>query len=318
MSYVFSKGSTHLGNTSEIAHEIRLTDDIPVRDPYRRVPPAQLDEFRVAVQDLLEAGVIRESKSPYASTVVLVRKKDGRLRVCVDFRKINAKTVIDAYPIPRIAETLEALHGAKWFCFLDLQSGYLQVGVREADKPKTATTTPFGLYEFNRMPFGLTNEPAMFQRLMERCLAGLNLKICLVYLDDIIVFGSTFEETLRQLRIVLKRLGDFGLKLKASKCKLFHTELSYLGHIVYALGVSPDPDKIKALQCKSGFSTHPRMLQSSRHFLALLGIVVHLWRGLHRLLSPFTSWLPSSQRNNLQRNDSSSGRPLVRQPSKLS
>ena len=152
MSYVFSKGSTDLGNTSEIAHEIRLTDDIPIKDPYRRVPAAQLDEFRVAVQDLLEAGVIRESKSPYASPVVLVRKKDGRLRVCVDFRKINAKTVKDAYPIPRIAETLEALHGAKWFCSLDLQSGYLQVGVREADKPKTATTTPFGLYEFNRIP----------------------------------------------------------------------------------------------------------------------------------------------------------------------
>ena len=248
MSYVFSKDSTDLGSTTEITHEIRLTDDIPIRDPYRRVPPAQLDEFRVAVQDLLEAGVIRESNSPYASPVVLVRKKDGGLRVCVDFRKLNAKTVRDAYPIPRIAETLEALHGAKWFCSLDLQSGYLQVGVHEADKPKTAMTTPFGLYEFNRMPFGLTNAPATFQRLMERCLAGLNLKICLVYLDDVIVFGSTFEETLKRLEIVLKRLGDFGLKLKASKCKLFHTELSYLGHVVSQMGISPDPDKIKALE----------------------------------------------------------------------
>ena len=202
----------------------------------------------VAVQGLLEAGAIRASNSPYPLRVELVRKKDGRLWVCVDYHKLNAKTVKDAYPIPRIAETLEALYGAKWFCSLDLQSGYLQVGVHEADKQKTAMTTPFGLYEFNRMPFGLTNAPATFQWLMERCLASLNLKICLVYLDDVIVFGTTFEETLKQLEIVLKRLGGFGLNLKASKCKPFHTEFSYLGHVVSKLGVSPDADKIKALQ----------------------------------------------------------------------
>ena len=130
------------------------------------MPPAQLDEFRVAVQDLLEAGAIRESSSPYALPVVLVWKKDGGLQVCVDFHKLNAKTVRDAYLNPRIAETLEALHGAKWFCSLDLQSGYLQLGMHEADKPKTAVTTPFGLHEFNRMPFGLANTPASFQRLM--------------------------------------------------------------------------------------------------------------------------------------------------------
>lgn len=132
----------------------------------------------MALEDLLDTGVMRESCSPYASPVVLVWKKDGRLRVCVDFRKLNAKTIKDAYPIPRITETLEALHGAKWFWSLDLQSGYLQVGVREADKAKTAVTTPFGLFEFNQMPFGLTNAPATFHQLMERCLGGLNLNIC--------------------------------------------------------------------------------------------------------------------------------------------
>ena len=155
--------------------------------------------FKVAVQDLLEAGIIKESNSSYALLVVLVRKKDGRLLVCVDFHKLNTKTVRDAYPIPRIAETLEVLQGAKWFFSLELESGYLQVNVHEADKPKTVMTRPFGLYEFNRMPFGLTNAPTTFQRLMERCLVGLNLIICLVYLqDDIIVFSSTFEETLKQ------------------------------------------------------------------------------------------------------------------------
>ena len=173
ISNVFSKDSTDLGSTTEITHEIRLVNDILVREPYRRVPPAKQEEFRVAVQALLDTGVIRESCCPYASPVVLVRKKDGSLRVCVVFRRLNAKTIRDAYPIPRITETLEALHGAKWFCSLDLQSGCLQVGVREADKAKTAVTTP-GLFEFNRMPFGLTNAPATFQRLMERCLGGLD------------------------------------------------------------------------------------------------------------------------------------------------
>ena len=179
---------------------------------------------------------------------MLVRKKDGGLWVCVDFRELNAETVSDVYPIPRIAETLEALHGAKWFCSLDLQSGYLQVGMCEANKPKTAMTTPFGLYEFNKMPFGLTNTPATFQRLMERCIAGLNLKICLVYLDDIIVFGGTFEETLKRLEIVLE---------------VESVQMQALPHGVvipwsYNLrpGVSPDPDKIR--HCKNGFSIHQK------------------------------------------------------------
>lgn len=119
-----------------------------------------MDEFRVAVQDQLETGVIRESNSPYALPVVLVRMKDGRLWVCVDFRKLNAKLVRYVYPIPRIAEKLEAVLGVKWFCSLDLQSGYLQVGMHEANKPKSAMT--FGLYRFNRVPFGLTNAPATF------------------------------------------------------------------------------------------------------------------------------------------------------------
>ena len=189
---------------------------------------------------MLLSGVIRESKSPYASPVVLVRKKDGNLRVCVVFRKINTKTIRDAYPLPRISETLEALEGARWFCTLDLQSGYLQVGMAEKDKPKTAMTTPFGLFEFNRMPFGLTNAPATFQRLMERCLTGLNLKICLAYLDDVIVFVRTFEEMLERLEAVLKRLGGHGLKL-------FQTKLTFLGHVVSKDGVEPVPEKISAL-----------------------------------------------------------------------
>ncbi|KAK3732649.1 hypothetical protein QZH41_001445 [Actinostola sp. cb2023] len=241
---VFAQDDKDLGCSSEIKHEIVLTDLTPVRDTYRRVPPGQFEEFKNAVCDLLAGGIIRESKSPYASPVVLVRNKDGSLRVCVDFRKINAKTV----RLPRITERVEALQGSQWFCSLDLQSGYLQVEVEEKDNAKTAMTTPFGLFEFNRMPFGLTNAPATFQRLMERCLTGLNLQICLAYLDDIIVFAKSFEEILSRLDQVFDRLSGYGLKLKPSKCSLFQTELKYLRHIVSREGVSPDPDKVKALK----------------------------------------------------------------------
>ena len=183
-----------------------------------------------------------------------MRKKTGELRVCVDFRRLNAKTIRNSYPLPRITETLEALKGAQYFCTLDLQSGYLQVKMKEEDQEKTAMTTPFGLFEFNRMAFGLTNAPASFQRLMERCLAGLNLRICLAYLDDIIVFGQTVEEVIERLEVVLKRLGDFGLKLKTSKCKLFQTRVRYLGHVVSKDGVEPDSEKVNAVK---EWLTHP-------------------------------------------------------------
>ncbi len=144
----------------------------------------------MAVQDLLQSGVIRESNSPFASPVVLVRKKDGGLRICVDFRTLNARTIRDSYPLPRITETLEALKGARYFCTLDLQSGYLQVKIKDEDQEKTAMTTPFGLFEYTRMAFGLKNAPSSFQRLMERCLSGLNLRICLAYLDVYHCFRS--------------------------------------------------------------------------------------------------------------------------------
>lgn len=231
-----------------VEHETHLTQEFPFKEPYRRVPPGQLEEFRDAIRDLLETGVIVESKSPYASPVVLVKKKDKTLRVCVDFRKLNARTVKDTYTIPRIPETLQALSGAEWFCSLDLQSGYLKVKITSGDKAKTAMTTPFGMYEFNRMPFGLTNAPATFQRLMESCLGNRIFRTCLVYLDDVVIFGRSFPEMLERLEEVLQRLRDFGLKLKTSKCKLFQRKLIYLGHVVSAAGVEPDPEKIKVLE----------------------------------------------------------------------
>ena len=193
MPQVFATRLNDLGRTTDVEHEINVTDKVPFKETYRRVAPGQMEEFRQASQDLLDAEVITESKSPYASPVVIVRKRDNCIRLCVDFRKLNARTIKDSYPIPRVTEILQALSGSKYFCTLDLQSGYLQVQMAERDRPKTAMTTPLGLYEFNRMPFGLTNAPATFQRLMEHCLKDLNFKKCVVYIDDVHCICEQFQ-----------------------------------------------------------------------------------------------------------------------------
>jgi hypothetical protein len=192
---------------------------------------------------MLEGGVVEPSASPWASPIVLVQKKDGSTRFCVDYRKLNEVTRKDAYPLPRIDATLDTLHGSWWFSTLDLLSGYWQVEVAESDRPKTAFCTTEGLFQFRVMPFGLCNAPATFQRLMDLVLAGLQWGECLVYLDDVIVLGRTFQEHLCNLRSVLQRLLDSGLRLRPSKCSFFRDQVPYLGHIISRDGVATDPAK---------------------------------------------------------------------------
>ena len=191
------------------------------------------------VQQMLASNVIRPSNSPWASPVVMVRKKDGSLHFCVDFRQLNAATVKDAHPLPRIDDLLDALHGARWFSTLDLKSRYWQVPITENDK--TAFCTCSGpLYEFNQVSFGLCNAPATFSRIMDRVLAGLHWETCLFYLDDVIVFSSTWEEHLARLCQVFERLRHANLKLGADKCTFAAKEISYLGHRVTEEGLLPD------------------------------------------------------------------------------
>ena len=246
---LFSTGPTDIGLTDLVEHEIKLTDDVPFREAFRRIPPGLFEEVREHIRELLEAGCIRESNSPFSSNVVLVRKKDGSLRFCIDFRKLNKRTVRDAYALPRIDETIDCLSGAKFFSRLDLRSAYHQCGIKESDKFKTAFNLgSLGFYEWNRLPFGLSNSGATFQRMMERCMGEAHLRECLVFLDDIIIFSKTVDEHFERLESVLSRLKQNGLKLKGNKCEFFKTEIKYLGVIVSADGIRTDPEKVSAVQ----------------------------------------------------------------------
>ena len=242
-SDVFRRGEDDLGSTPLLEHAIE-THGPPLRQPYRRQNPAVRWEEMTQVQQMLSSNVISPSNSPWASPVVMVRKKDGSLRFCVDFCQLNAATVKNAHPLPRIDDLLDALHGAKWFSILDLKSGYWQVPITEQDKAKTAFRTSSGqLFEFNQVPFGLCNAPATFSRLMDSVLAGLHWEMCLFYLDDIIVFSSTWEEHLAWLCQVFERLRHANLKLGADKCTFAAKEVNYLGHRVTEEGLLPDSSR---------------------------------------------------------------------------
>ena len=215
---VFSRNDLDIGRTNLTEHIIETGDAPPIKLAPRRVPLAFADEADGAIQKLFDQGTVRESTSPWASPLVFVRKKNGQVRPCVDYRKLNAITTKDAFPLPRTQDCFDAVADATLFSSMDITAAYNQIPVRESDIPKTAFVTKYGLFEFTTMPFGLCNAPATFQRVMELALAGLQWKTCLVYLDDVLVFSKTFEEHIQRLSDVLKRIRQAHLKLKPSKC----------------------------------------------------------------------------------------------------
>ncbi|XP_061189572.1 uncharacterized protein K02A2.6-like [Saccostrea echinata] len=245
---VFSKTPDDLGCTGIIKHKIDTENEKPVRQALRRQPIAKRDIERREVQNMLEKGVIEPSTSAWASNLVLVAKQNGATRACVDYRQLNAKTVKDAYPLPRIDECLDSLSGAKWFSTMDLNSGFWQIEMSERDKEKTAFVTTLGLFQFRVMPFGLVNAPSTFERLMENVLKGLQWTECLVYMDDIISYSSTYEEGLQRLANIFTRLQEANLKLKPSKCIFFQKQVKFLGHIVSSQGIQTDTEKISAVK----------------------------------------------------------------------
>ena len=281
---VFSRDDTDLGRTHLTVHEIPTGDAPPVKQPPRRVPMALVHEEREAIENLKRQGVIRESNSPWASPILLVRKKNGKIRPCVDYRRVNSLTCKDAYPIPRIQDCLDAMAGSVMFSTLDMTSGYHQIPIKEGDIPKTAFVTRQGLYEFTTMPFGLTNAPATFQRVMEVACRGLQWSSCLIYLDDVLIFGKTPAQHAQRLQLVLERIRMAGLKLKPEKCELFQTEVRFLGHIVSAEGVLPDPSNTSKIRDWPV----PRNVTEVRQFLGLCSYYRRFVRNFSILAKPLS------------------------------
>lgn len=244
---VFSSHEFDIGTFEGSRHRIQLSDPTPFRERMRRTPLCYQEEEEKTLKRMLEAGVIRPSSSEWASAPVLVRKKDGSVRYCVDFRRLNAQTVRDSYPLPLIDECLDTLNGTEWFSSLDMASGYWQIQLQPEDCEKTAFLTKFGLFEHVRMGFGLCNAPATFARVMNVVLADLTYSRVVVYLDDIIVLGKTFEEHLANLRAVFRRFRLHNLKLKPKKCILLQRDLEFLGRRVSRGGISVQEAKTKTV-----------------------------------------------------------------------
>ena len=245
---VFSLDPAELGCTHSTEHTIKVTDDTPFKECFRRIPSLMVEEVRNHLKEMLESGAIRPSQSTWCNAVVLVRKKDGGLHFCINFQHLNAHTKKDSYPLPQIQEALESLVGTGHFSCLDLKSGFWQIRMDESSKQYTTFTVGnLGFFECNRMPFGLCNVPATFQQLMQNCMGELNFIYCLIYLDDLIVFLQTAEEHLHHLCVVFHCLREYNLKLKPSKCSLFKEEINYLAHKVYKAGICPSDINVKAI-----------------------------------------------------------------------
>ncbi|KAK7893154.1 hypothetical protein WMY93_022306 [Mugilogobius chulae] len=261
---VFALDELSFGHTTAVKHHIRLQDDTPFKERSRPIHPSDREAVRQHLRELLDAGIIRESESPFASPVVVVKKKNGKIRLCIDYRKLNSRTIKDAYALPNIEETFSALSGARWFSVMDLKSGYYQVEMTEEDKAKTAFTCPLGFYEFNRMPQGVTNAPSTFQRLMEKC---------------------TLEEHETRLMKVLNRMKNYGLKLSPEKCQFFQPSVKYLGHVVDAQGVHTDPNKVSALK------DWPRPVnrEELKRFLGFAGYYRRFVEGYSKIARPLNT-----------------------------
>ena len=274
------------GETDLVEMAIDTGQAQPRRCPPRRMPFAVRQEVASQLKNMQRASVIQPSTSPWASPVVMVKKKDGTHRFCVDYRQLNEVTRADTYPLPRIDDLLDQLGQCKYFSTLDLAAGYWQIRVEASSREKTAFVTPQGLFEFLVMPFGLTNAPAVFQRLMQRVLAGLNPDagpdFVAVYIDDVLVFSRTLEEHLSHLQAVIERIQEAGLKLKPVKCSFAHSEVEYLGHLVTPEGLKT---KQKLVEAITQFP-QPTDVRGTRRFLGLASYYRRFVKDFSKIAEP--------------------------------
>ncbi len=274
---VFSRHSLDCGETKGFCHRIRVTDDRPFRLPYLRLSPAHYVKLKKTLDEMEDKEIIRKSSSEFASPLVLVWKKNGDLRICTDFRWLNARTVKDAHPLPHQADVLAALGGNAYFSTMDLTSGYYNIPLHEDDKKFTAFCSPLGLHEYNRLPQGLCNSPATFMRMMLTVFGDQNFLSLLCYLDDLLVFGKTEQESLERLEMVFRRLKDHNLKLSPSKCRFLRRSVKFLGHIVSEEGVASDSAKVEAIVSVSekDLMENDGVTPSAGKIRSFLGMVVY-------------------------------------------
>ena len=286
---VFSLDEGERGETDLIQMEIDTGTATPKKQPARRLPFAVRQEVARQLEQMQIKGVIQPSKSPWASPVVLVKKKDGTHRFCIDYRRLNSVTKLDSFPLPRIEDLLDQLGRSKYFSTIDLASGFWQIQMHPTAQEKTAFVTHVGLFEFRVMPFGLTNAPAVFQRLMQQVVSPLNPRsgadFVSVYLDDILVYSRSLGEHLEHLKIVIQKLRGVGLKLQPTKCRFAHEELEYLGHVVSRDGLKTTSRLVSAVR---EFPV-PRTVQDIRRFLGLASYYRRFIPGFAQIARPLHS-----------------------------
>jgi len=261
----FADNLLALGHVKDYEHQIPTECSRPIKQKPYRYDPEKRDFIQKETKKMIDAGIAKESSSAWTSPVVVVKKKNGNFRLCVDYRKLNQVTERDEYPLPLINDIFDTMTGAQWFTTLDCMSGYWQMKVADEDQSKTAYITEDGLYEFTVMPFGLSNAPASFQRMMDRVFKDYKGKFVSVYLDDITIYSKTFKDHLQHLQLVFNRLREVDLKLGEEKCEFAKTELCLLGHRIGREGRKPDPAKVEVVR---NWPT-PQTVKDIRSFLGL-------------------------------------------------
>ena len=294
---IFHQEGRKLTFTSEVKHEIKTKDEVPIHSKSYRYPFIHKSEVDRQIKKMLEDGIIRPSQSPWCSPIWIVPKKldatgQQKWRIVTDYRRLNEKTIDDRYPLPNINDILDKLGRCQYFSTLDLASGFHQIQMDEGSIEKTAFNVENGHYEYVRMPFGLKNAPATFQRVMDRVLGELQNKVCLVYMDDIIIFSTSLEEHIANLRLVFDQLRRSRLKIQIDKSEFLRKEVEFLGHVITPQGIKPNPRKIEAIQ---KFPI-PRTAKEIKSFLGLIGYYRRFIKDFSKITKPFTKCLKKGEK----------------------